>query len=107
MSKTDRIIANVNATTAMEGMPLAAADKQRIKDCIDGEKGLTIRSEIWRSIIKVDLNKRFAERLAHHLGYSLDFMEISGDDMLKASARAYGRDYTLTERIITKALTEK
>ena len=53
------------------------------------------------------MNKRFAERLAHYLGYSLDFMEISGDDMLKASARAYGRDYTLTERIITKALTEK
>lgn len=52
MSETDRIIANVNATTAMEGMPLAAADKQRVKDCIDGEKGLTIRSEIWRSIIK-------------------------------------------------------
>lgn len=38
MSETDRIIANVNATMAMEGMPLTAADKQRVKDCIEGEK---------------------------------------------------------------------
>ena len=53
------------------------------------------------------MNNRFIEHLAHHLGYSLDFMKISGDDMIEASVRAYGRDYTLMERIITKALTKK
>ena len=38
MSETEKIIANVNATMAMEGMPLSDADKTRIKDCIDGKK---------------------------------------------------------------------
>ena len=38
MSETERIIANVNATMAMEGMPLTTADKVRIRDCIEGRK---------------------------------------------------------------------
>ena len=38
MSETERIIANVNATMAMEGMPLTIADKVRIRDCIEGRK---------------------------------------------------------------------
>lgn len=39
MSETERIIANVNATMAMEGMPLTDTDKLRIKECIKGRKG--------------------------------------------------------------------
>ena len=38
MNNTERIIANVNATMAMEGMPLTADDKMRIRDCLDGKK---------------------------------------------------------------------
>ncbi len=38
MSETERIIANVNATMAMEGLPLTEADNLRIKDCIEGRK---------------------------------------------------------------------
>ena len=38
MSETERIIANVNATMTMEGMPLTNEDKARIRDCIEGRK---------------------------------------------------------------------
>ena len=38
MSETERIIANVNATMAMEGLPLTDDDKSRIRDCIEGRK---------------------------------------------------------------------
>ena len=38
MSDTERIIANVNATMAMEGMPLTNDDKMRIRDCLEGRK---------------------------------------------------------------------
>ncbi len=34
----DRIIANVNATMAMEGMPLTNEDKARLRRCLNGEK---------------------------------------------------------------------
>lgn len=32
-----RIIANVNGTMSIEGMPLTETDKQRIKDILDGK----------------------------------------------------------------------
>ncbi len=38
MSETDRIIANVDATMSMEGMPLTDNDKERIRLCVDGKK---------------------------------------------------------------------
>ncbi len=38
MSETERIIANVNATMSMEGMPLSEMDKFRIRECIEGRK---------------------------------------------------------------------
>ena len=44
MIETERIIANVNATMAMEGMPLTDTDKQRIKDCLDGTS--TFKDEV-------------------------------------------------------------
>jgi len=34
----ERIIANVNATMAMEGMPLTDDDKARLRLCLNGEK---------------------------------------------------------------------
>ncbi|MCD7784047.1 MAG: antitoxin VbhA family protein [Oscillospiraceae bacterium] len=34
----ERIIANVNATMAMEGMPLTDEDKARLRLCLNGEK---------------------------------------------------------------------
>ncbi len=37
MSKTERIIENVNATMSMEGMPLMETDKRRIQECVDGK----------------------------------------------------------------------
>ncbi len=48
MSESDRIIANVNATMSMEGMPLTELDKARIRDCIDGRKSFdeTVRELI-------------------------------------------------------------
>ena len=33
MSETERIIVNVNATMAMEGLPLTEADELRIANC--------------------------------------------------------------------------
>ena len=48
VSESDRIIANVNATMSMEGMPLTELDKARIRDCIDGRKSFdeTVRELI-------------------------------------------------------------
>lgn len=45
MSEIEKIIANVNATMAMDGMSLTEADKTRIKDCIEGRRSFddTIR----------------------------------------------------------------
>lgn len=48
--------------------------------------------------------RMFIEYLAYNAGYSLDFMKITSDDMLEASARAFVCDYTLMEKIITVAL---
>ena len=38
MSDTERIIENVNASMAMEGMALTDSDKKRITDCLTGKK---------------------------------------------------------------------
>lgn len=38
MSEAERIVANVNASMEMEGMPLTEDEKNRIKDCIEGRK---------------------------------------------------------------------
>lgn len=37
MTDIERIIANTNATMAMEDLPLTAADIQRISDCLGGK----------------------------------------------------------------------
>ena len=36
MSNTERIIENVNATMTMEDMPLFNEDKDRIRECLEG-----------------------------------------------------------------------
>ena len=38
MSDAERIVANVNASMAMEGVTLTEEEKNRIKDCIEGRK---------------------------------------------------------------------
>jgi hypothetical protein len=37
MSNIDRIIENVNATMSMENMPLLDSDKERIRECLEGQ----------------------------------------------------------------------
>jgi len=37
MTKTERIIKNVDATMSMEDMPLTRDDKKRLQECLDGE----------------------------------------------------------------------
>ena len=50
--------------------------------------------------------RMFIEHLAYYAGYELDFMKISSQDMLEASAEAYACKYDLMEKIITSALTK-
>ncbi len=53
MSETDKIIANVNATMSMEGMPLSSEDKERIRLCVDGKKSFdTAVNELVRQFRK-------------------------------------------------------
>ncbi len=42
MSESERIIANVNATMSMEGMPLTDEDKERIRLCLSGKKSFEV-----------------------------------------------------------------
>ena len=49
MDKIERIVRNVNATMAMEGMPLHSADKERIRECLRGKISF---SESINSVIK-------------------------------------------------------
>jgi cell filamentation protein len=49
----------------------------------------------------------FIELLAKNAGYEIDFMKITKDEMLEASARAYACDYELMESIIIKALSNR
>lgn len=37
MSENERIIANINASMDMEGMPLTVEDKNRLISCLSGE----------------------------------------------------------------------
>ncbi|MDF1493953.1 hypothetical protein [Caproiciproducens sp. CPB-2] len=37
MKDIEKIIGEVNGTMAMEGMPLTAQDKQRLRECITGK----------------------------------------------------------------------
>lgn len=37
MSDLDRIIENVDASMDMENMPLTSADKQRLRNCLEGK----------------------------------------------------------------------
>ncbi|MCD7771411.1 MAG: hypothetical protein LUH23_04935 [Oscillospiraceae bacterium] len=42
MSEADRIIANVNATMSMEGLPLTDEDKERLRLCLSGKKSFEV-----------------------------------------------------------------
>lgn len=37
MSENERIIENVNATMAMEDMPLETEDRRRLEECLEGK----------------------------------------------------------------------
>lgn len=44
---TEKMIAQVNASMAIEGMPLRTADKARLRDCMDGRRSfVSHRKEI-------------------------------------------------------------
>lgn len=49
----------------------------------------------------------FIELLAKNAGYEIDFMKITKEEMLEASAKAYACDYELMESIIIKALSNR
>lgn len=46
MSNAERIIENVNATMAMEDMPLLSEDKDRIRECIEGKVSFDVAIEM-------------------------------------------------------------
>lgn len=44
---TEKLIAQINASMAIEGMPLKAEDKVRLRDCMDGRRSFAVcRQEI-------------------------------------------------------------
>ncbi|PWJ47896.1 antitoxin VbhA family protein [Faecalicatena contorta] len=49
MTEYDRIIKNIDASMAMEGMPLTIDDKQRIRACLEGK---TTFQDVVNEIIK-------------------------------------------------------
>jgi cell filamentation protein len=49
--------------------------------------------------------RMFIEHLAASLGYQLDFMKISREEMLEASARSFVMDYEMMEELMLRALS--
>ena len=50
MNKTQRIVANVDATMRMEGMPLKRSDKARVTACLEGK--VSFQSSIDALVLK-------------------------------------------------------
>ncbi len=50
--------------------------------------------------------RMFIEHLAAALGYQLDFMKISSEEMLEASARSFVIDYAMMEELMARALSD-
>lgn len=46
------------------------------------------------------------EQDSYSLGYQLDFMKISSEEMLKASARSFVMDYEMMEELMLRALSD-
>ncbi len=49
--------------------------------------------------------RMYIEHLAASLGYQLDFMKISSEEMLEASVRSFALDYKMLEELIIRALS--
>ena len=49
--------------------------------------------------------RMFVEHLAASLSYQLDFMKISSEEMLEASARSFVLDYEMMEELMLRALS--
>jgi len=47
----------------------------------------------------------FIQLLSESLGYKLDFMKISEDEMLEASVKSFDLDYVMLEELIYKAMS--
>lgn len=52
-----------------------------------------------------EAQRMFIEHLAASLGYQLDFMKISSEEMLEASARSFVIDYEMMEKLMVRALS--
>ena len=50
--------------------------------------------------------RMFIEHLTSSLGYRLDFMKISSEEMLEASVRTFVLDYKLMEELMLRALSD-
>ncbi len=50
--------------------------------------------------------RMFVEHLAASLGYQLDFMKISSEEMLEASAKSFVLDYEMMEELMLRALSD-
>lgn len=50
--------------------------------------------------------RMFIQLLSGSVGYQLDFMKISEEEMLEASARTFDLDYKMLEELIAKALSD-
>ncbi len=50
--------------------------------------------------------RMFVEHLAVSLGYQLDFMKISSEEMLEASARSFVMNYEMMEELMLRALSD-
>lgn len=57
MKKTvEKVIAQVNASMTIEGMPLRSEDKARLRDCAEGRRSFTAcRKEIVKKYKRVDV----------------------------------------------------
>lgn len=50
--------------------------------------------------------RMFVEHIAASLGYQLDFMKISSEEMLEASARSFVLDYEMMEELMLRAISD-
>ncbi len=51
--------------------------------------------------------RMFIQLLSNSLGYQLDFMKITDEEMLEASIRSFDLEYGMLEELINRALTPK
>lgn len=50
--------------------------------------------------------RMFIEHLSFYLDYQLDFMDITNEEMLEASVKAFDLDYSMMEKLLEKELSK-